>query len=79
MLASEQIGWAKPDARIFRAALERTGVDAYRAIHVGDNYNKDVLGAVAAGIDAVLLDRAGGEAVHDPTIRSLDELLVLLE
>jgi putative hydrolase of the HAD superfamily len=56
ILDSEVVGVAKPDPRIFAMALERLGVPAARAIHVGDTPAADVDGAWAAGVRPVLLD-----------------------
>ena len=53
---SEQL--EKPDPAIFRRALARARVTPGEALHVGDDPEKDVAGAKAAGIDGVLLDRA---------------------
>lgn len=53
---SHFIGAEKPDAAIFRAALAEAGVPPERAVHVGDLYAVDVLGAQAVGLHAVLLD-----------------------
>lgn len=44
---------AKPDPRIFALALERLGVAASEALYVGDDADKDVNGASAAGLEAV--------------------------
>ena len=76
VLASEAEGFAKPGPRLFRRALELAGVEPASAVHVGDSFEHDVLGATAVGIDAVLLDRGGyyGPGRWQPTIRSLDEL-----
>lgn len=49
-------GVSKPDPRIFELALERLGSSAERAIYAGDVPNVDVVGARAAGIEAVLID-----------------------
>ncbi len=49
----------KPDPRIFRRAMERTGARAERSLYVGDFYHIDVAGARAAGMRALLLDPAG--------------------
>jgi putative hydrolase of the HAD superfamily len=51
------VGVAKPDRRLFEAALELAGVSAAEALHVGDSYEEDVVGARAAGIEPVLLRR----------------------
>ena len=46
----------KPDARIFRIALERLGVAPAEALMVGDSPTADVDGAQAVGIRAALID-----------------------
>jgi putative hydrolase of the HAD superfamily len=56
VLDSSVIGVEKPDPRIFRLALERLGLAPDEAVYVGDIYSVDVLGARAAGMQAVLLD-----------------------
>jgi putative hydrolase of the HAD superfamily len=55
---SQEEGVEKPDPRFFARALARTGSQAETTIHVGDLYHADVVGARAAGIEPVLLDRA---------------------
>lgn len=53
------VGVEKPDPAIFRLALERAGVAASEALHAGDLYAVDVVGARRAGIEPVLLDPLG--------------------
>lgn len=77
---SAVVGASKPDARIFADALARLGVPPGRALHCGDRPEYDGVGARAAGVRAVLIDReGGGEAGADgwPRIRSLTELRAL--
>lgn len=78
---SEEAGAEKPNAAIFLAALEQATVHPEQAVHVGDQHRSDVLGARAAGIHPVLIDRGGWHAdVNDCTvISSLGELLPILE
>ncbi len=57
IVASATVGYAKPHPRIFQAALDRAGVRPKEALHVGDCYDTDVIGARAVGMDAVLLQR----------------------
>lgn len=57
LVTSQDVGAEKPDPAIFRAALKRAGVKASEAVHVGDQYHSDVLGARNAGIRPLLLDR----------------------
>jgi HAD superfamily hydrolase (TIGR01509 family) len=69
---SALVGFEKPDPRIFAAALERTGADAARTLHIGDLYHADVLGARGAGVRALLLDPYGDWTLDDvPTARDL--------
>ncbi|HEY5199041.1 MAG TPA: HAD family hydrolase [Solirubrobacteraceae bacterium] len=86
VVCSAEQGVAKPAPEIFHAALAVAGVPAELAVHVGDSYAEDVLGARAAGIEPVLLVRAPGDGgllstqEHSPpgdvrTIHSLAELL----
>lgn len=49
-------GLEKPDPEIFLRACRRMGVSPERSLYVGDLYPVDVVGARAAGMDAVLLD-----------------------
>jgi HAD superfamily hydrolase (TIGR01549 family) len=50
-------GWVKPHESIFRAALERLGVDPGEAAMVGDSIEEDIEGARAIGMRAFLVDR----------------------
>lgn len=72
-------GVEKPDPRLFRIALERSGARAETTVHVGDLYHVDVIGARAAGLSAVLLDAEDlYPGVDCDRVRSLDELVTLL-
>jgi HAD superfamily hydrolase (TIGR01549 family) len=53
---SSKLGFEKPDPRIFEAALARFQVPASRALHLGDTFATDVVGARAAGMRAALID-----------------------
>ena len=59
---------------LFRRGVAKLGVDATRCLYVGDVYSIDVLGARAAGLDALLFDRTGRYQVDAPTVRSFAEL-----
>jgi HAD superfamily hydrolase (TIGR01549 family) len=75
ILDSRVEGVEKPDPGIFRLALERLGEEAGAALHAGDFYHVDVLGARAAGIRPVLVDEAGLYPEADcARVRSLAEL-----
>jgi putative hydrolase of the HAD superfamily len=72
---SHVVGVEKPDPAIFRIALERLDTRAEGAVYLGDVPAIDIVGAHAADIAAVLLDR------HDlypdiaaPRLKSIEEL-----
>ncbi len=69
-------GCSKPDAGIFEAALNHVGIKAKEAVHVGDNYYADVVGARNVGITPVLLDNHKVFADADcHVIHQIDQLL----
>lgn len=75
VLDSAEEGVEKPDPRLFRLALERAKAAPEEAVHVGDLYHVDVVGARAAGIRPILLDPAGlYPGVDCPRVRSLGDL-----
>ncbi len=76
-ISPSEVGVDKPDIRFFQAALERAGVSPSEAIHVGDQYEVDVLGARNAGIKPILIDRYNLQPdISDcPRISSLTEII----
>jgi putative hydrolase of the HAD superfamily len=71
---SAEVGVEKPDPRIFRAATARLDLPPACCAYVGDIYEIDVLGARAAGLEAILIGNC--EAPADvPRIESLAGLL----
>lgn len=56
-VSSGEVGVAKPHPEVFRTALRKAGVDAGEALHVGDGYESDVLGASRAGLNTLFLLR----------------------
>ena len=71
---SDEVGVRKPDPAIFRTALEKLGLSAYRVVHVGDDIDADIAGARASGMRAIWFntgfwrdartDKADGE-IHE--------------
>lgn len=79
IIAAGEEGWWKPDPRLLQHALNLAGVQSSQAVYVGDNYYADVVGAEAAGLQAVLLDPLDLYAsMHGQRINSLGGLLDLL-
>lgn len=74
---SYDVGYEKPDKRIFSAAeevlktkLESEGaaesdLSKWRKVYVGDQHDKDVVGALGAGWNAVIIDRETTRGRHD--------------
>lgn len=80
---SGEVGYGKPDARIFEHALSKLGLSPDEALMVGDRVNLDVAGARAAGVRAVWLNRNARknetDTPVDHEIESLSELAALIE
>jgi FMN phosphatase YigB (HAD superfamily) len=53
LVVSEEAGLSKPDPRIFQIALERLACRPDEVVMVGDSWPADVIGARAAGIEAI--------------------------
>jgi haloacid dehalogenase superfamily, subfamily IA, variant 3 with third motif having DD or ED/haloacid dehalogenase superfamily, subfamily IA, variant 1 with third motif having Dx(3-4)D or Dx(3-4)E len=56
-VCARDCGAAKPDVRIFHAAVERLGVAPGEILHVGDDPRLDVLGARDAGLRTAWINR----------------------
>lgn len=72
ILDSSELGFSKPDPRIFQAGLESIGTTAGETVHVGDSASADVRGAIAMGIRAIHYDPM--ELCVDDTHEHLDDL-----
>ena len=83
VLCAEDIGIAKPDARLFHEALLRGAVTAGAAVHVGDHPGDDIAGAQQAGLRAVWFNPGGkhwdGDKAPDAEIGCLSELPAVLK
>jgi HAD superfamily hydrolase (TIGR01549 family) len=79
-VTSGEVGADKPQPPIFLKALEKARAKSSETIHVGDQYQNDVLGARGVGISPILLDRADyyAEITDCPRIKSLTEVIKYL-
>jgi putative hydrolase of the HAD superfamily len=80
-LVEGELGFGKPDRRVFEAALRAVGTQPSETWCVGDNLEWDVEGAQAVGITGIFKDTyrrgLGASPVRpDRTILELSELLV---
>ena len=58
-MVSGDLGVAKPDAAAFHHALDLLGARPEDATMIGDSLERDVEGALAAGLRAVWINRHG--------------------
>jgi putative hydrolase of the HAD superfamily len=83
VVISREVGVMKPDPRIFAIALDRLGVTASESVFVGDTPKTDIIGARAAGMKAVWLNRERialpDGITPDAEIHELPELRPVIE
>jgi len=79
VFVSSRVGYAKPDRRIFDAALSRHGLLAKDVIHIGDSETHDLHGARKAGLKALLIDRKPASAAAIDRLISLQQIVAHLE
>ena len=76
MVISEELGCAKPDPRMYLSAVDALGLDPAELLFL-DNDADNVRGAVAVGVEGVVLDvhGSGAEAGDLPVVGSLPDFL----
>jgi putative hydrolase of the HAD superfamily len=72
VLGMDEAAAAKPDARAFGAVCARLGVSAADVWHVGDRYETDGRGALAAGLRSIWLDRPQADGLSGRPSGDLD-------
>ncbi|XP_020712194.2 rhythmically expressed gene 2 protein-like [Athalia rosae] len=90
VLTSYDFGSEKPDPTIFEEALRRskpysnTSIQPHEALHIGDTYDRDYLGAKNANWNAILIKRDSKQKIDlakapaDDVFQNLDDVLVHL-
>jgi putative hydrolase of the HAD superfamily len=84
VVTAVDVGAAKPARPIFVEAVNRAGVNAEEALHVGDHPDIDIDGARKAGMRTAWMNRNGdGWPLHiappDVTVSRIEELITVLE
>lgn len=76
VILSRDVGFRKPDPKIFSIALRKLGLRPSEGVHIGNSFGEDVVGAKRAGMKTVLVgeEERWGEVGPDLTIRSIIEL-----
>ena len=83
VVTAVDVGYAKPDARIFNEAIKKAGTQADKIIHVGDNPEADIIGAANVGLKTVWMNSKSvswpnDDIQPDLTINRITELCDLL-
>lgn len=77
IIVSGELGYHKPDPRIFNEMTKRMGVEPSEIIYIGNDYRKDIVGAHRTGWKTAWVNRQNQEIEKvEPTyiIRELSEL-----
>ncbi|MBU1877456.1 MAG: HAD hydrolase-like protein, partial [Chloroflexi bacterium] len=79
--SSDGIGWRKPSIPAFEFVLDRLGVVAHEAVYVGDYYPFDIVGAKAAGMGTIWLERSYSPTgpAADATVEALPDVIPVLQ
>lgn len=82
IILSEDAGANKPSPLFFDYALRQTCAQRETTLMIGDNYNTDILGAKAAGIDTMLFNRWDASFLPpepvDYVVNTLKEIITIL-
>jgi len=82
IFASWDIRFEKPDPRFFRFIVDQLRVDPSDCIMIGDNYEKDIIGAKDTGMKTVLFSLTGQEkdfSKADAVISRMNDLPEIIE
>jgi putative hydrolase of the HAD superfamily len=85
LVISARVGFQKPNPGIFQHALDQMQVAPERAMHIGDSYRADIMGARRLGISAALIARGANDPARlrdehsDPDLVVLSDLNDLLD
>lgn len=58
----DEVGYEKPDHRVYAYALQKLGMTKDEVVFVGDNIHKDVLGPLSFGMEAIWFNDYGQQA-----------------
>ena len=80
--SSKELGVAKPDPRFFTEVCRRAGLQPQRTVMVGNDYEKDIVGARTAGLKTVFFNeklKLGDFPSADLIIHTMKDLCMALE
>lgn len=76
---SEDIGWRKPSPSAFSYVIERLNISPSEAVFIGDDYEKDIIGARNSNIDSIYIDIKNKSDSYSPAIASVNEFKQILD
>jgi putative hydrolase of the HAD superfamily len=74
VVISGEVGIGKPDPAVFAYALDRLGAAAEHAVMVGDSWERDVVGALGAGMSAVWVSGGRPRPPGHPEVTVVDHV-----
>jgi putative hydrolase of the HAD superfamily len=78
IVTSEEAGSKKPDTGIFNYALEKAGAEVNESLMIGDDFNVDIIGATAIGMDTVFYDPHNSDMIDQEATYRVAHLTDLL-
>jgi putative hydrolase of the HAD superfamily len=82
IVLSEEVGFQKPNPRIFEEALRMNGLAAKDVVMIGDSWNSDIQGAINAGIDQIWIRKSKDPLSEGQTatylVKTLSEIMDIL-
>ena len=72
LIISEEVGYRKPDRRIFEEALKRTDTKPSEAVYVGDSWDFDIVPGSGCGMKTIWLNRYGLECPDSSLTMEID-------
>jgi len=83
IMISGEVGFGKPDPRIFRLVLDRLGVPAQEAVMIGNSLSSDIQGSQSVEMKSVWVNRESSPrddtVVPELEVRDLAELREALQ
>ena len=79
---AKEIGYEKPDRRFFTTILNHLGEPPSSLVMIGDNYQKDCIGAKRAGLKTIFFNPnkvTGSFPMADVVILNLDDLIKVID
>ena len=76
---SVDIGWRKPSPNAFEYALKKLNISPSEAVFIGDDYERDIVGASISNIDSILVDIENKSDKYMPAIASIGEFKQILD